>query len=84
MITDPQPLSITARGGNIIHRITRQSDMGFGLKIFELIVSLLYDEKSCAGLHGGGLLLKIKFRFLNSFFILSIPCRLNKLMKFLF
>lgn len=27
IITEPQPLSITASGGNIIHRITRQMDM---------------------------------------------------------
>jgi hypothetical protein len=84
MITDPQPLSITARGGNIIHRITRQIDMGFGLKIFEIIVSPLYDEKCSAGLQGGGPLLKIKSSFLNPFFILSIPCGPNTLVEFFF
>lgn len=31
--TEPQPLSITARGGKIIQRITLQSDMGSNLHI---------------------------------------------------
>jgi hypothetical protein len=31
IITEPHPLSITARGGKIMQRITRQSDIVFSL-----------------------------------------------------